>query len=255
MNQTLTIRNSELEECLEILVRWRTSRSNDHHGITASRSISSRYPDIKEMQQKVLQILEENPTLVAPVIADAIRSARDTVLQGVPGEWRNHASEHIPLFTLEDLLKTPLAWRDGSLSWRTEPAWGRWRPYVDEEDREDSSDFDNLETDFNIQRLGWIADAWVLEEGGEIREVIECWAGEFIQPDINCCALHWVAQAELLYRYQAEAPEDGRAYVHIEDALRGEGGVSLEEAFKDGQRFGLVLPETLDEPGIDEVPR
>jgi hypothetical protein len=32
-------------------------------------------------------------------------------------------------------------------------------------------------------------------------------------------------------------------------------GVSLEEAFQDGQRFGLVRPETFDEAGLNEVPR
>jgi hypothetical protein len=250
----LTIkRSNELEGCLEALIRWRTWRSNDYYGITASRRAG--VPSIKETQQKVRQMLEADPELAEQeVIENAIRNARLAILGTVPGKRLDRASAHIQSFKLQGLLIAPLAWRAFADPF-PEPEWGRWRPCVDAEDRTNADDFDDLRAQFDIQRLGLLMDVWVLAEGGEICDMIERWTAEFYQPDITCCARHSFARAELLYRYSAAAPEAGRAYIHIEDALRAEGGVSLEEAFKDGQRFGLVLPETLDEPGIDEVPR
>ena len=62
---------------------------------------------------------------------------------------------------------------------------------------------------------------------------------EFCQPEEH--ETNRLREAACFYRYSMVRPDLGRVYTRIEDALKGEGGVSLGEAVLDGRLYGLLL--------------
>ena len=214
---------------LKILIAWRSGYSEKHIGLCA---------EVQPVQHEVARILEAWPGLSSePAITEAIETARQLLIQKMP-PWDVPPQERVRVYTLHELMRAPLtAFAPAGATWSREPDWGEWKPY------EDEGDFVGLkETGIGTARLGQLADAWYLSDGGgEPREIIEHWCVDFYQPEEH--ETNRLRESECFYRYSVARPDLGRVYTWIEDALRGEGGVSLGEAMLDGQAHGLLLPD------------
>ena len=210
----------ELRAWLEPLIRWRFNVSDVHYGI-ADRSV-------EKIQSEVWRLLY-SAWIDREIITTALRRARASVSKGVDIQGS---------ISLKMLLKPPLKTWEGH--WENTKTPGGWKCLP----AEDDCFADALQADYEMTRLGHIINAWGLEVDGEITEIIECWSAGFWPLDLHgqtdcqtCAGCH------TFYRYPVANHWHGYVYPHLGQAVRAEGGSSVEEALEEGLAWGLSFDD------------
>jgi hypothetical protein len=215
---------------LAILIGWKSGY------ISESVKYISLADPVDLVQHEVALILDTHPSLAAePAIREAMELARQAAIEGYRA-WAA-AIDEVPLpsvsppevrgYALTELMKPPLTafGPAGAVSF-PEPDFG--------DDWEPVDDLLRLEwTGIGTPRLGMIVEAWYrLDSFDKVSEVLEHWWLEFDRYN----------EADCYYRWPVDDPDCGQVFAWLEDALRGERGVSLTQAIFDGLSYGLILP-------------